>query len=428
MENTRKNAKDAALKEEERICKTLKNLQREGQIDKELFNELKPVGSQPPRLYGLAKVRKDDVPLRPVLSMPGSPYHKIGQKIADWLSVLPESKINSSTKQVADQMNSTILQDDEVIVSFDVSSLYTNVPVNEAIHKAADLLFESNATPPRVTKETFITLAKLSSLDVIMSTHAGYYRQVNGLAMGSPPAPHFANVWLSSYDPIIKDEAPLYERYMDDVLRYIKALDVGHKLTEINGLHPNLKFTIEHEQEGILAFLDLCITHSDNSLQSSWYTKSTDTGLTMNFHAVAPRKYKRSVVQCFAHRIFRACSGWKQTLERNQYPPEFYDPIFATTIEKLVSQNPAAANEGATPQQQPNPITPSPDGNKNQSTECETQQIKTVNLSLQYRGRATDNLLRKMKQMNSQIKPLLTLRKLKTALPSLKTSSSKEDP
>ena len=73
-------------------------------------------------------------------------------------------------------MNSTILQDDEVIVSFDVSSLYTNVPVNEAIHKAADLLFESNATPPRVTKETFITLAKLSSLDVIMSTHAGYYR------------------------------------------------------------------------------------------------------------------------------------------------------------------------------------------------------------------------------------------------------------
>ena len=193
---------------------------------------------------------------------------------------------------------------------------------------------------------------------------------------------------------------------------------------------PNLKFTIEHEQEGLLAFLDLCITHSGNTLQSSRYTKSTDTGLTMNFHAVAPRKYKRSVVQGFAHRIFRACSGWKQfdesldkakqTLERNQYPPEFYDPIIATTIEKLVSQNPAAANEGATPQLQPNPTTPSPDGNKNQSTECETKQIKTVNLSLQYRGRATDNLLRKMKQMNSQIKPVLTLRKLKTALPSLK--------
>ena len=146
-------------KEEERICKTLKNLQREGQIDKELFNELKPVGNQPPHLYGLAKVDKDDVPLRPVLSMPGLPYHKIGQKIADWLSVLPEAKINSSSKQVADQMNSTILQDDEVIVSFDISSLYTNVPVNEAIHKAADLLFESNATPPGVTKETFIMLA-----------------------------------------------------------------------------------------------------------------------------------------------------------------------------------------------------------------------------------------------------------------------------
>ena len=77
---------------------------------------------------------------------------------------------------------------------------------------------------------------------------------------------------------------------MDDVLRSIKAVDVGHKLTEINGLHPNLKFTIEHEQEGLLAFLDLCITHSGNTLQSLWYTKPTDTGLTMNFHAVAPAK------------------------------------------------------------------------------------------------------------------------------------------
>ena len=56
-------------------------------------------GGQLPRRYRLAKVHKNKVRLRPVLSMLGSPYHKIAQKIADWLSVVPESKINSSTRK-----------------------------------------------------------------------------------------------------------------------------------------------------------------------------------------------------------------------------------------------------------------------------------------------------------------------------------------
>ena len=55
--------------------------------------------------------------------------------------------------------------------------------------------------------------------------------------------------------------------------------------------------------------------------------------LLMNFHALAPKRYKKSVVSGFVHRIFRACSSWnnfqdgleraKSILEKNQYPPNF---------------------------------------------------------------------------------------------------------
>ena len=48
-------------------------------------------------------------------------------------------------------------------------------------------------------------------------THHGYYEQIDGLAMGSSPAPYLANIWFSKYDPQIKGDAALYERYMDDV-------------------------------------------------------------------------------------------------------------------------------------------------------------------------------------------------------------------
>ena len=75
------------------------------------------------------------------------------------------------------------------------------------------------------------------------------------------------------------------------------------KLKEINALHPNLKFTFEIEAEGKLPCLDLCINSVNDKLNSIWYCKPTDTGLIMNFHALAPKRYKRSVVEGFVHSL-----------------------------------------------------------------------------------------------------------------------------
>ena len=410
MVTTRKNAKDATIKEQERICAALSKLRDEEKLQEELCNRLKPIGSQPPRLYGLAKVHKANIPLRPVLSMPGSAYYGIAKQVADWLAVIPEAQINSSSKQISDQIKELELNEDEEMVSFDVSALYTNVPVKEAIELAADRLYAGDLPVPPVDKETFITLTELSSLDVVMSTHHGYYKQVDGLAMGSPPAPYLANIWLSRYDPSISNGAKMYQRYMDDILTVIRRNELTEKLARINQLHVNLKFTSESESEGRLPFLDLCIVHRDNELYTTWYTKPTDTGLIMNFHAVAPRRYKRAVVQGFVHRIFRACSSWesfhesltraKHVLERNQYPPEFYDTIISQTIEKLVSKQDLTA--------QP------------QSSVPAAETPSSYMLLLQYRGRETDNLVRQLNKVSAPIRSVLTLRKLKTVMPSLK--------
>ena len=63
----------------------------------------------------------------------------------------------------------------------------------EAIETCAELLYSGKYKLPPVDKETFIELSQMSSCDVLMLTQDGYYRQVDGLAMGSAPAPHFAN-------------------------------------------------------------------------------------------------------------------------------------------------------------------------------------------------------------------------------------------
>lgn len=90
-----------------------------------------------------------------------------------------------------------------------------------------------------------------------MLTRKGFYRQIDGLAMGGPPAPLLANGWLSKFDKTLKGDAKLYQRYMDVILREIDKNKVETKLHEIKDLHPSLSFTIERENDTSIPFLDM---------------------------------------------------------------------------------------------------------------------------------------------------------------------------
>ena len=102
---------------------------------------------------------------------------------------------------------------------------------------------------------------------------------------------------------------------MNVIVRTMKVDLNENKLIEINLLYSKLKFTLEVEQNERLSFLDMCIEHNNNSLSSTWYCKPTDTGLLLNFHALTPKRFKRSVVQGFVFRTWRACSSEKSLHE-----------------------------------------------------------------------------------------------------------------
>ena len=261
----------------------------------------------------------------------------------------------------------------------------------------------------------------------MMSTHDGYYKQVEGLAMGSPPAPHLANGWLSQFDGTIQGNSKVYFRYMDDILKEEKIVKVETILCDVNTLHPNLTFTLErarkqeqHPKKWDLPVLDMKIIHDRDtgSLSSTWYSKPTDTGLIMNFHALAPKRYKRSVVSGFVYRIFRACSTWqlfheslekaKRVLERNQYPPTFYESIIRETLDTILrqSQNTPESESIPSPAAETPPTQPSKSGK--------------FKLRVQYRGKATEDYARALHKCDAPCMIVMTLRKLKTVMPSLK--------
>ena len=258
-------------------------------------------------------------------------------------------------------------------------------------------IYSNNKKQPPIDRETFTTPAKIASCDVLMSTHDGYYKQVDGLAMGSPPAPHLANGWLSQFDNIIKGKARLYTRYMDDILQNIKREEIEDKLKEINNLHPALKFTIEREVDGAIPFLDMRILNTRSRLTSTWCNKPTDTGLMMNYHALDPKRYKRSVVSGVVHRIHRACSTWqnfhdslekaKRILERNQYPPTFYEPIIKKTLDTIIGT-------------EHKPEEPSSES---------SLESKKYPLIIQYRGKCTEDYARALHRYNAPCMIIMTL-------------------
>ena len=75
---------------------------------------MKGLSSQPARLYGLEKVHKDVIPLRPVLSMTGLVYHPIAEVVTEWLNVVLECQINTSTQKVSDSLKNVKLDEDEI--------------------------------------------------------------------------------------------------------------------------------------------------------------------------------------------------------------------------------------------------------------------------------------------------------------------------
>ena len=106
--------------------KILKQLLAKKEINDEIFNFIKPVGSIIPRLYGLPKIHKNDIPLRPILSMVNSAQHKLAKFINYQLE--PVLKYYSSytlkdSFSFVDQIKD-IQSNNTFIASFDVKILF----------------------------------------------------------------------------------------------------------------------------------------------------------------------------------------------------------------------------------------------------------------------------------------------------------------
>ena len=111
-----------------KLSEKLLTLKRSGYLPEAIYNKIRPRHKQPPRIYGLPKIHKADVPLRPIVSCVNTFAYDLSAYLANILSTLTgksEYTVTNSAHFVSTVSNETIL-DNEIMVSFDVELLFTN--------------------------------------------------------------------------------------------------------------------------------------------------------------------------------------------------------------------------------------------------------------------------------------------------------------
>ena len=95
-----------------------------------------------------------------------------------------------------------------------------------------------------------------------------------------------------------------YKRYVDDIFLVFNHRDDCELFYEYkNRQHPNIKFTLDIEENEFLPFLDVLVSRSaDGVVSTSLYQKDTFSGLMMQYDSFVPVSYKKSLVNGLIHR------------------------------------------------------------------------------------------------------------------------------
>ena len=335
---------DRTLKIEQNLQCYLKQLVDSKEIVEETYAQLRPVGSARPRLYGLPKTHKPGVPLRPILSMTSSPQYAISQWLSNMLKPVVKYYGKYCVKDsftFSDLVKTSRLSPSGFMCSFDVVSLFTNVPLEEVIEICANSIYHNDnidTEPTSLSEKSFRDLLRMVTSGVEFSFDDIMYRQIDGVAMGSPLGPILANIFVGFYeDKIPREQWPeMYSRYVDDIFSHFvsKAASIAFG-EQLNSLHPALRFTREDETNGTLPHLDVMVTRTaDRQIVTSVYRKRTFTGMYTRWDSFSPTRYKIALVRSLAHRARRICSpctienefhALRSIFMKNGYPGHILD-------------------------------------------------------------------------------------------------------
>ena len=344
------------------------------------------------RAHGSAKIHKEFEripPLRPIVDTIGSTHYGVGKFITSLLNPLTVNQYSLRDSFDAAEKIKSIPDDlyDEGyrLVSFDVKSLFTNVPLNKTIKVILDRVYSQKLISTKLKKRTLKKLILDTCSKTAFMFDDTIYEQKDGVSMGASLGPVLANIIMTELELKVVDrliqngQIKFYARYVDDTLLLVKPEDVDGILQEFNNFHNNIQFTVDKFENCVPHFLDLEV-HRDGL---SIYRKDTHTAQFTHYDSYTKWNHKIAWIRSLVNRAKKLCSPDKVAAE-------------VQTIKKFASYNgfPKWIVKSVIQQTFNKPRRSETDQNEDETT---------LYMSLPYTGKEAETIVRRSKKRLSKL-------------------------
>ena len=272
---------------------------------------MRPKFAQIGRAHGLLKTHKKfEVlpPFRPIVDTTNTPYYGIVKFLANLLNPLTLNdftvKDSFDAANKIQQIPKELFDSGYKFMSFDVISLFTNVPLAKTIDIILKRVYSEKLVTTNLTKRTMKKLLKDACAKIAFIFNDKIYKQIDCVSMESPLGPLLANVFMTELEKDIiqklidKNFIKFYIWYVDDTLLLVKDEDINPILKELNSYNKNIKFTVDRFINEDVHFLDIKIHQNNTDI----YYKDTHTDQYINYRSQTPWKLKTSWIKALYHR------------------------------------------------------------------------------------------------------------------------------
>ena len=216
----------------------------------------------------------------------------------------------SKPSDLIDVMKTVTMKDDELI-SYDVKSFFTAIPVIEWIEVCAERLRQDStlADRPSMDVETMISLLRFCQTSTSFQYGGKHFKQVDGVALESPISCVDTDIFMEYLEMKVFQGYGIvprvWKRFVEDVLAVVRKAEVEGFLDHLINIHPYILFTIEQEQIRSLPFMDVRFTRlPSGALEREVYPTPTHTNRYIHADSDKPLSLKSATIRCLVDRAF----------------------------------------------------------------------------------------------------------------------------
>ena len=304
---------------------------------------MRPVASQPAKLFATAKTHKfnniedndaEELKFKPIIDQTRTFTYHYSKVIAESLRPLCQNECSIKDTQCFPEMLQDLppLKNDKEYISYDVDSLFTNIPLKETINYILEEIYVNRKMKSICSKLLFRRLLCKLTTEWTFQFGTKFFKQIDGNLMAGPLSVTLSDIHVTRIENIVvKPEKPLlfYRRFVEDIINSRKKNEHNIIFENLPKYHPKINLTIE---VNLCKFLDTKIINNKGNITTEVFRKTSK--LPMHWSSSFPKRDKRNAVIRDLHRSKRIWSNFEMEIkvitrkfQNADYPPKILNSV-----------------------------------------------------------------------------------------------------